>query len=193
MQLTKLERVQSRFIPAGYTEYRRDGPSVVYASADHLHAIAYNGTSRKAVWYYRFLNEAGFLDRVDRFFASMKGHIDQVEKRRTERREFTTALKPGDILHTSWGYDQTNVDFYQVIQVCGKSTIIIREIASTLKETEGGFMQGTRTALKDQFLKDEPELKKRVNAFQGREYVRMTSYSSAYLWDGKPEFCSWYG
>lgn len=191
------QRVQARYIPAGHTVYRQEGNSVVYASADHLSAIAYHGTGRKAIWFYRFLNEQSFMDRVNGFFQSMKANQERIELRQKEKKEFITALKPGDILYTSWGYDQTNVDFYQVINVLGRCTVTIREIASELTEPEGSFMQGSRMPLKDQFLKDSPEMKKRVNAlgsgFQDREYITMTSYSSAYPWDGKPKFCSWYG
>ena len=36
-------------------------------------------------------------------------------------------LKVGDILYSSWGYDQTNIDFYQVTAV-GVHSVKIREI-----------------------------------------------------------------
>lgn len=39
-----------------------------------------------------------------------------------------SAYLVGDILYTSWGYEQTNVDFYQVIGKKGKSTLVLQEI-----------------------------------------------------------------
>ena len=47
--------------------------------------------------------------------------------------------KVGDILYNSWGYNQTNVDWYQVIKVKPKS-IVIHPIAGDYKET--GFLSG---------------------------------------------------
>ena len=38
-------------------------------------------------------------------------------------------LQIGSILYTSWGYEQTNIDFYQVIELIGTSTVVLREIA----------------------------------------------------------------
>ncbi|MCV5331283.1 hypothetical protein OFC87_24075, partial [Escherichia coli] len=34
----------------------------------------------------------------------------------------------GDIFVSSWGYEQTNVTFYQVLSVHGKKTVTVREI-----------------------------------------------------------------
>lgn len=34
----------------------------------------------------------------------------------------------GDVFASSWGYEQTNVSFYQVVSVHGKKTVMVREI-----------------------------------------------------------------
>lgn len=34
----------------------------------------------------------------------------------------------GDVLYSSWGYDQTNVNFYQITAVIGKRTVEVREL-----------------------------------------------------------------
>jgi hypothetical protein len=34
----------------------------------------------------------------------------------------------GDVFVSSWGYEQTNVTFYQVLSVHGKKTVTVREI-----------------------------------------------------------------
>lgn len=189
--LTPQERIATRFIPNGYTEYKRHGDSVVYASPDHLHAIAYRGKKARSEWYYQFLSENSFLSAVSRFFESIEAHEQRKITRKKEQSEFTTTLKTGDIIVESWGYEQTNVNFYQVIAVNGKQTITIREICATYEET--GFMQGTCIPRKDVFTNDSLLMKKRVYKFGTSERVNIRSYSSAQKWDGKPEFCSWYG
>ena len=37
-------------------------------------------------------------------------------------------VKVGDIFSSSWGYDQTNVDFFQVIALVGESSVRVREV-----------------------------------------------------------------
>lgn len=91
----------------------------------------------------------------------------------------------GDILYSSWGYDQTNVDFYQVVKVT-PSTIGIRKIDSDLKAT--GFMCGHVTAKPGQFVSDEVMVKRPDR----NGYIKISSYASANKWDGKPKYQSWY-
>ncbi|MCW7416708.1 hypothetical protein OHC89_26490 [Escherichia coli] len=38
-------------------------------------------------------------------------------------------IRIGDIFHTHWGYEQTNIEFYQVVSLHGKKTVGLREIA----------------------------------------------------------------
>lgn len=37
-------------------------------------------------------------------------------------------VKVGDIFSASWGYDQTNVDFFQVIALVGETSVRVREV-----------------------------------------------------------------
>lgn len=191
-KLTKQERIASRYIPAGYTLYRQENDGVIYASADHLHAIAYRGASGKSSWHYRFFNEAAFLDRVNAFFSSLANWQKIKDERKAVQNTFETSLKPGDILSAAWGYEQTNVSWFQVLSVAGKQTVMIREIAGHVTE-DGGFMSGHSMPMKDGFCADSVPMKKRVSGPVGHESVRINSYMHAYPWDGKPEFCSWYG
>lgn len=47
---------------------------------------------------------------------------------------FAHGVKVGDIFETSWGYDQTNVNFFQVIAVTEKSARV-REVYPSTKST----------------------------------------------------------
>ena len=37
-------------------------------------------------------------------------------------------VKVGDLFYSSWGYEQTNVDFFQVIALVGESSVRVREV-----------------------------------------------------------------
>jgi hypothetical protein len=101
-------------------------------------------------------------------------------------------LKAGDLLISSWGYDQTNVDFYEVVGVSA-SMIRIRkrnsEIKPVLAPGGGSTMSGTISPA-DGFASEEV-LSRRVNPLGG---VKIESYAYAYAWDWdqKPKYCSWY-
>jgi hypothetical protein len=96
-------------------------------------------------------------------------------------------LKLGDVVVSSWGYDQTNVDFYQVVKVT-KGTVGIRRIKADCKES--GFMCGHSTPRVGEFHESYPDvLTKRPNKFG---VIRITSYASAGTWDGTPRYTSWY-
>ena len=85
-----------------------------------------------------------------------------------------TSLIVGDVLVSSWGYEQTNVDYYQVVGV--KNNVVkLRKIHAIIKQTE--YMSGECVPAVDDFIGDEV-LTKRVTL---GEYVKMKSYTSAHL------------
>ncbi|MGH8277889.1 MAG: hypothetical protein ACRETH_14465 [Steroidobacteraceae bacterium] len=53
--------------------------------------------------------------------------------------EPNATFSPGDVLAYSWGYDQTNIEFFEVTRATAKS-VWLRAIAATVTET--GFMCG---------------------------------------------------
>lgn len=108
-------------------------------------------------------------------------------KKSINQSNFINPLQVGDILYYSWGYEQTNVDFYQVIGKTEKS-VKIQEIES--KTVENGFMSGNTTALKDVF-KNKEVMSKRVKEYCGQPFVSF-DYGVGNKWDGRPMSCSWY-
>lgn len=95
-------------------------------------------------------------------------------------------VKVGDIFYDSWGYDQTNIDWYQVVKVLPKS-VKVRRIAGKTKET--GFMSGETRPLKGKFI--GPPKTKRVGISNGEPYLP-SKHGWTSLWDGKPKHVSWY-
>lgn len=92
----------------------------------------------------------------------------------------------GDILNSSWGYEQTNVTFYQVTRVT-KSSVELGVIKSA-ENYDGQSMTGTKTPLPGEFVSTNRFLKR----VKGAGQVKITSYEYARLWDGKPAHFSSY-
>ena len=97
----------------------------------------------------------------------------------------------GDILVSSWGYDQTNVQWYQVVGVTSKS-VKIREIKGKVLET--GFMSGEASPIPNAFTNNlwfGEQKTARVNSY-GEVNITSDGRITAWKWDGHPERVSWY-
>lgn len=97
---------------------------------------------------------------------------------------FRESLRVGDILYSSWGWEQTNIDFYQVVAIRG-SAVDLRKLDQ--RTTEDGYMCGTTVPLPDVF-------KGTTHTHRlSKNYIRIDSCRTAWKWDGQPLRCSWYG
>ena len=97
-------------------------------------------------------------------------------------------INVGEIFYNSWGYDQTNIDFYQVVSVTEK-TVSIRAIRAEEAENDYSMMTGKKSALKDNFFGDI--IRKTPFFFMGRWCLNF-KHGGGGLWDGKPMRYSWY-
>ena len=93
-------------------------------------------------------------------------------------------LKVGDIMYSSWGYEQTNVDFYQVIKTT-KTMVTIVRIESKIWHTKSGPGYIKRMPVPGSFV-GKP-LRRKVQDYGSVPSVNINSYASASLWDGKPK------
>lgn len=59
-------------------------------------------------------------------------------------------LQVGDVVRSSWGYDQTNVNHYQVTKLIGKRTVEVRELAKHQDAT--GHMSGRVAPVWGEFI-----------------------------------------
>lgn len=99
-------------------------------------------------------------------------------------------VKVGSIFSESWGYEQTNIDFYQVVEMKG-SMVTLREISQ--QKTYDGPMTGKCTPIKDSFVDAEPFRKKLKTTKDGTAYVN-SKFSTGWckLYDGTPKYFSQY-
>ena len=145
------------------------------------------GKAQKPTWAYWFRNEAERSQRIAQQIASIEAAQEIKAKRRKEM------LAPhkwevGLIVASSWGYDQTNVDFYEVVELIGSSMVKMEKIGSQLATDSdtGNSMAGR--VVPDPEHRTGNFYRSRVmsNAAAG-EYGKKAS-----PWDGRPMYCSWY-
>jgi len=121
---------REQLIPSGYSEILRDDEHgvLVVASPDRTGVMAFGGKSDKPAFYTRFRT----VDRASQYVKSWhEGILNKAKAKRAERdarKNFVNPLVLGQILSSTWGYDQTNVNFYQVVRMVGRQSVEIREI-----------------------------------------------------------------
>ncbi len=191
-----------RYIPENSNEMIFDNVNaVVYTReiANAFYAIGYSGKRGKHDFHYKFKNNENMQKYISEWVArleeikSYKGKVQ--EEKKIKRANFKHELKVGDILYTSWGYDQTNIDFYQIVELIGKSTAKIRQIGEKIVGNEQGHsMSATKIAIKDAFLPNEKEMTKRIcQLYTNDACIRISSFETAFIWDGRPKNYNWYG
>lgn len=151
--------------------------AVAYLSTSRLSAVGFFGKCEKPSFHYSFKSP----ERRAQFVAGWMCQMDDLQARRAkakaDRKQLLgskqTSLKVRDVLRCSWGYDQTNIDYYQVVALFGKRGVVIRKIACESVDT--AFMQGNCVPAIDQFI-GEP-MRKQVS---DNASVRIYEFASAY-------------
>lgn len=98
--------------------------------------------------------------------------------------EATAAVEVGSIFYSSWGYEQTNIDFYKVVGMT-KATVTLQRIGAI--KTESGWETGTVVPNPERTIGDSFR-RKLING----DSARINSFSYASLWDGRPRRYSSY-
>lgn len=174
------ENVRKASTPKGLDIY-------TYERSGKLAAVAFQGRSQKPLWQFSYNNEARRKQRIDdtvkSYQASQKGKADAS----AAKKAFTHEYKVGDILVSSWGYDQTNVDFYQVIKVPSGKSIVIQKVGKKIVKDLGHTVHVVPAP--NAFASGSKAKTVRVSV---RHSVKISG-SNAYRWDGKPAYQTGFG
>jgi len=144
------------------------------------YGIAFAGKSNKPLWNYIFRSEESRQKEIDRSIAARKSILKMKQERVDERRNYQHDYKEGDFLYSSWGYEQTNVNFYQVVGDLGKM-IVVREVATKVVDENKNITHVVPVSNK--FI--GPALKRKVGV---GGYVKIDNVQNAHKWDGKPVY-----
>lgn len=163
----------------------------------------------KKVWY-------GYKDEqtVRAAIAAADGERPTETKPTKAEKVNKYGVKVGDLFHSSWGYDQTNVEFYQVIALVGETSVRVREVCpKMIDEQDISGMSANRTykltneilppVSRSVFIKDQEkgDLKRIKPGYyqdpdQAKEncYFNLSDFASAYKCNGESVtlYESWY-
>ena len=152
---------------------------------DRPYAMGFGGKRSKPDFHNWFHNAESRDKKIEEWLDSMKRRTEYVAKAKAERNKPHT-LKVGDVLYSSWGYDQTNVDFYEVIKIIGKAMVEVCKIGGRVDHGDGPCEYVV--PVPGSYI-DEP-MKKRATS---DNYIRIASYATAGPWGGNPVYQTGWG
>lgn len=158
-------------------------------------ALAFTGTKGKPEFSYSFKSEEDREKYIEKFINEQRKNIEYKQERKEKKKApkvFELPFKPGDIIYNSWGYEQTNIDFYQVIR-CTKSSVFIQPIKAEFADrATGNEMSAYLRPLKDNFLENSFEIRKKIQWYDGNAYINFEFGGCSEYKDGDEIYCSWY-
>lgn len=101
---------------------------------------------------YRFPTDDRLVEYANRYIENFKKELERKEEIKKKKKDVQHNFKVGDILYDSWGYEQTNIDFYQIVRTTKKS-VWLRPIAKEHGRATGPF-SGKVKPIKDEFIGD---------------------------------------
>jgi len=146
------------------------------------------GKSAKVTNNYYYHSTEKRQEKINNILTNLKRWDDQKKDRRNERKEFRTTCKPGDVFECNWGYEQTNVDYYVLIELKG-NVGTFREIG--YKVVEGSlYSHGMACEVVPDITKFVGDrFKKRILL---GETISLASYKYCHKSDCKSTYMSWY-
>jgi hypothetical protein len=135
--------------------------------------------------------------KFDEWVNNIISNIERKEQEKIKKSEAMKTIrandffKVGDILVNSWGYEQTNIDFFQVTEVKEK-TILVREIYQNTEENSIYSHGMACNVLPDigNFIENGSKYLLRVKP---DGYVSQPkSFYYIHKWSGKSQYKSWY-
>jgi hypothetical protein len=120
----------------------------------------------------------------------------KLTEKRTAREAFVNPYKVGDVMVYSWGYDQTNIEFAQVIAV-GPRSVTLRTICGEMVGSEGcAPMSGHTKPIRDKFTPDSKPFRVtiQIDVYGGRVSHRIPAAHGSWSPAGEREtfYVSWY-
>lgn len=161
MSLATIKEMKpQRYIGKEYTQF-------AIKSLDNISGVVYLSNSETGnVFYAKAYTRKALHPKVNHYFNSAEkreAFVKQWIERLVEREDAKIAARAakkaashklviGSILNTSWGYDQTNVDYFQVVGIKSKTMVYLREIAQ-IQHDDSHVLPAANNFIGEQFAK----------------------------------------
>lgn len=145
-------------------------------------------------YVYKSFREA--KEAAQNWIDTQRYYYERRENEKAEKRaknkdvKASDFYKVGDTVVNTWGWEQTNVSFYKVVEMTEK-TILIKQVRAR-QEENSMHSHGMACNLipGDNFVENGDEYRLKVSA--GGRLSNPERYYHMHKWDGRPQYCSWY-
>lgn len=173
--MPRIKPERAHYIPKGARRVQHKHSSAVAyigrRAPDWLIMAAFHGRAQKPDLNYRYRDDESGRAQMERRINEHFAMWQKIEAESRVRKAKPRELEVGDILRASWGYDQTNIDFYEVVKLVGESMVEIREIQQARSEV--GWAVGKCVPLPGQYRGDA--MRKKADG----DLVKIESYAYA--------------
>lgn len=122
---------------------------------------------------------------------SLQAIQERAEQRRLANRvPASDYYQIGDIVVNSWGYEQTNIEFYRVTEITDRTIRIARVISESVPDSLYSHGMADEVVPGRELMVGGPEYRLRVKA--GGRLSQPNSYYYMHRWNGQPMYRSWY-
>lgn len=161
-------------------------------------AMGFYGKQSKASFYYSYGKEADRNKKVEIFFKGCQAmeQYKAEQKAAAKARNSNSGLKVGQVFVSSWGYDQTQVNYYEVVALIGAASAKVQAVkGESLEGSEGMMSQKVMPSAEANRFSGDAFMAKvernRDGSFSIRS-AKIAGRGGASAWEGKPNYNSWY-
>ena len=141
----------------------------------------FSGRKAKSDFTYTFSSVEQVEGHLNRWVKFNRSVAEAKAIKQARRKSWQHCVQVGDVFVSQWGYEQTNVDYYQVTAVKGKN-VDLRKIDKQV--SYAGVNHGACVPLPDSFISDQVFTKK-VSQFNTLDptscAIKLNSYECAYF------------
>jgi hypothetical protein len=175
-------RNKTRYIPEGYELSWDDqelGIQIYYKESPTIGGLCFVGKAINPTWHYCFKDGSQRIKQVEQTFAQVRAKLDRKEQEKAKKSQAMAnhGVVAGDVFRCSWGYDQTNIDYYEVIAVTGKTATVCR--IGCLSEQDG-FLQGESVPSLGAFIGKPFKKLIQKRSVDSEAFLTMNSFSTAF-------------
>jgi hypothetical protein len=158
-----------------------DDEVLVLKNENKLIAVAWSGKRSKYDWYFRFRDKKQMDKYISDYFCKLEDKarlkIESKEQKKKDKLEFFDSIQIGDIFVDSWGYDQTQNEFYKVTKKLKASIKVVKIGSKTVANYTSALL-----------VEPVPDavISKEITKVPQDGYLATRSFSCALPWNGKP-------
>lgn len=167
-----------------YQDVERQGKIVSYT------AITFTGKAQKPSIFSGYGSAKRRQEVVENWLSAISEHAAMKAHTRQARKDAVCPFKKGDVLQGSWGYDQTNVEFFEIVEAKGRK-VTIRELGHATVKGSEGFMCESVVPDHGRYI-GQPETHIAQTYSGDSWYIKLHDSCSLSLWEGGKRYKSWY-